>query len=127
MNNEKSDIGRILGIILLILAGLGVYWVADAVFQLWNTPKSVPFVSLFIDLLQENQKPIMKSSNGAEINLPDSWPVAIGIFFSIVLISSIGLLVRSFLTIGLSLLFSESISKKEKIDGMVDIATKEND
>jgi hypothetical protein len=127
MNNEQPDIERVSGVILLFLAGLGVYWVADAVIQLWNSPRSVPFVSLFIDLLQENQKPIIKSSNGSELNLPASWPVIIGIFLSIVLISSIGLLVRCFLTNGLSLLFPGSISTKGKLAGMVEKLTTKND
>ena len=78
--NEQSESGRFLGIILLVLAMFGLYWMVDAIIQLWNSPKSVPFVSLFIQLLEENQKPTNPSGNGAEINVPASWPVVAEIF-----------------------------------------------
>ena len=102
---EKLELRNLLGIILLVIALLGLYWIAEAVFLIWNSPRSVPFVSLFIELLEENPKPIIKTKEGSEINLPASWPVVVGIFLSIVLISSIGLLVRSFLSNALLLLF----------------------
>lgn len=106
--NEQLDLRRMLGVILLLFALSGLYWVADAIIQLWNSPRSVSFVSLFIDLLEEDQEPVFVSKDGTQINLPASWPVVVGLFLSIVLISSAGLLIRSFLTSALALLFPGS-------------------
>ena len=112
LNDRQSDIKKSLGIIFLLIAFSGLYWVAGAIQQLWNSPESVPFVATFIDLLEENQAPIIRSVEGGEINLPASWPVAVGIFLSIVLISSVGLLIRCFLSNALLLLFPGMPSPK---------------
>ena len=89
-----------------------MYWVIEVIYQLWNTPKSIPFVTLFIDLLAENQLPIIKSREGAEINLPASWPIIVGIFLSIVLISSVSVIIKLLLSKSLLLLFTEIHSKQ---------------
>jgi hypothetical protein len=95
----------ILGIVFLLISLAGLYWVAEVIYQLWNSPKTVPFVTMFIELLEDNQLPILKSREGAEINLPASWPVVVGVFLSIVLISSIGVIIKLFLSKSLQLLF----------------------
>jgi hypothetical protein len=105
LHDGQLNLKKICGIIFLLIALFGLYWVAEAIAQLWNSPKSVPFVSLFIDLLEENQEPILRSTKGGEINLPASWPIVVGVFLSIVLISSVGLLIRSFLSNAMYLLF----------------------
>jgi len=111
-HHEPSNIRTILGMMFLLIALFGLYWVAEAVLQLWNSPKSVPFVSLFIELLEENQAPIMRSTQGGEIYLPASWPVVVGLFLSIVLISSVGLLIRCFLSSALHLIFPGILAPK---------------
>jgi hypothetical protein len=102
-----ADFRLILGAFFLMISLLGLYWVVEIIYQLWNAPRSVALVSLFIELLEENQLPIIKSSDGAEINLPSSWSVIVGIFLSIVLISSMSVLIKLLLSKSLLLLFPE--------------------
>ena len=107
-----SSLRIILGIIFLLVSFVGLYWVVEVIYQLWNTPKSIPFVTLFIELLDENQLPIIQSREGAKINLPASWPVMIGIFLSIVLISSVTSIIKLLLSKSLFLLFPEIHNKQ---------------
>jgi len=110
---EISDTRKYLGIAFVLIALLGVYWVAEAIIQLWSSPKSVPLVSMFIDLLEENQKPlILNPAQESGLNLPAPWPVVVGVFLSIVLISSVILLIKSLLESGLLLLFPGIHDKK---------------
>lgn len=104
---EGTEFRRFFGVFLLVFAAVGGYWIVDVALQLWNTPKSVPLVSFFMELIQEHQESIIKLKNGTEIHLPSSWPMIAGVFLTIVLISSIGLLVRTLLSSGLSLLYPE--------------------
>ena len=125
---ERFELRRLLGIVLLLTAFLGLYWVVESVILLWNSPRSVPFVSIFIDLLEENQKPLIRTKEGSEISLPASWPIVVGIFLSIVLISSIGLLVRAFLSNALLLLFPRlHISEGENVSVLKKIVSKRNE
>ena len=102
----------ILGSTFLLISLLGLYWVVEAIYQLWNLPKTIPFVTVFLDLIEEDQLPILKSREGAEINLPSSWPVVVGIFLSIVLISSVSVIIKLLLSSSLFLLFPEFYNKK---------------
>ena len=115
---ESKKIGSgfriILGITFLLISLLGLYWIIEVIYQLWNSPKSVAFLSIFIELLEENQLPIIKSREGAEINLPSSWPVVVGIFLSIVLISSVSVVIKLLLSNSLLLLFPEIYDKQRE-------------
>ena len=127
VTDGQFNLRKICGFIFLLIALLGLYWVAEAIVQLWNSPKSVPFVSLFIDLLEENQKPILSSVQGGEINLPASWPIVAGLFLSIVLISSVGLLIRCFLSNAMFLLFPGQHAHKGWLAALIErIAGKHN-
>ena len=111
MENAESEIQSyfriILGLIFLLTSLVGLYWIAEVIYQLWNSPKTVPLVVMIIELLEETQSPILISSEGAEINLPASWPVIVGVFLAIVLISSIGVIIKLLLSKSLLLLFPE--------------------
>lgn len=93
-----------LGISFIAIAFCGVYWIFTAVISLWNAPESVPFISFFINQLETNGVTII-AGPGGEINWPEKWQVIVGVFLTIVLISSIGLLTKTFLVAGLCLLF----------------------
>ena len=125
-NNEGiSDTRRALGIIFLLAASLGLYWVVEVIMQLWNAPSSVPLISMFIDLMDYNQKPIIfDPEQSVEMNLPLAWPVVAGGFLTIVLISSISLLLKMFLTFSLLLLFPDLHTEKGVISSAFEYVSK---
>lgn len=105
--DQQSEFRRKLGMALLLLGVFGLLWISVLIYQLWYTPKSVPFVSMVIEFLEQDQKPVMKDENGREINIPESWPVVVGIFLSIVLISSMSFMVHALISAAISLLFPD--------------------
>ena len=105
-NEQKSGWGiqKFLGWVFIAVSLSAFYWVFTAVISLWNDPSSVPFIAFFVEKLIVDGAPII-SGPGGEINWPDNLQVIVGVFLTIVLISSIGLLAKTFLVAGLCLLF----------------------
>ena len=103
-NKRNWGFQEYLGALFITIALCGVYWVFSVVITLWNDPNSVPFIAFFVEKLTVDGSPII-SGPGGEINWPDNLQVIVGVFLTIVLISSIGLLAKTFLIAGLCLLF----------------------
>ena len=95
---------RFLGWFFIAVSLSTFYWVFTAVISLWNDPSSVPFIAFFVEKLALDGEPLISGPNG-EIHWPDNLQVIVGVFLTIVLISSIGLLAKTFLVAGLCLLF----------------------
>jgi len=107
LNNEQTSswgIQQFLGWVFIAISLSAFYWVFTGVISLWDDPSSVPFIAFFVEKLIVNGAPII-SGPGGEINWPDNLQVIVGVFLTIVLISSIGLLAKTFLVAGLCLLF----------------------
>ena len=100
----KFNLQNSLGLLFIGIALAGLYWVAGMFYSLWNEPTSVPFISIFVELINENQRPFIDGANG-QLNWPTSWPIIVGVFLTIVLLSSASILIRTFLILGLCLLF----------------------
>lgn len=111
-NDHQAEIRRKLGIAFRVLAAIGLLWIGNTIDQLWNAPRTVPFVVMFIELVDISDDAPLISNNGKEVNLPKSWPIAAGIFLSIVLISSAGSIVHTLISAAISLLFPELKTKK---------------
>lgn len=106
-NGLISEIRKVLGAVLLLMALYGFKWLAETLLQLWEDPKSVAFVALIIEYSGSELIQAFKFGT-TEVNIPSSWITIFGIFLSVSVLRLAWSMVKSLLMMAIFLMFPTS-------------------